>query len=90
MRPVTSQPFYHPARYLPQFHWELLACSARGHRLVGTDVRTITEDDRTVVREAEGVRWHRCLRCDCPSGGRRACRRGRRSSSPSAAGRCAI
>ena len=64
MRPVTSQPFYHPARYLPQFHWELLACGARGHRLVGTDVRTITEDDRTVVREAEGVRWHRCLRCD--------------------------
>ena len=27
-------------------------------------MRTITDDDRAVVREEDGVRWHRCLRCD--------------------------
>ena len=65
LRPIATSPaFYHPARYLPRFHWELFACGARGHRLVGTDVRTITDADRTVVREQDGVRWHRCLRCD--------------------------
>ena len=27
-------------------------------------MRTIAEGDRAVVRDEEGVRWHRCLRCD--------------------------
>jgi uncharacterized membrane protein (DUF2068 family) len=58
------RPFYHPARYLPTFHWELLACGGRGHLLVGTDVAEVGEDDRVLVREENGVRWHRCLRCD--------------------------
>ncbi|MDX6523117.1 MAG: hypothetical protein QOI17_630 [Gaiellales bacterium] len=60
MRP----PIYHPARYLPRFHWELLACGVRGHLLVGRDVAQLAERDRVVVFERDGVRWHRCLRCD--------------------------
>jgi uncharacterized membrane protein (DUF2068 family) len=57
-------PIYHPARYLPRFHWELLACGVRGHLLVGRDVAQLAERDRVVVFERDGVRWHRCLRCD--------------------------
>ena len=64
MAVIAPKPFYHPARYLPRFHWELLACGARGHVLAGTDVREVTEQDRVIVRETDGVRWHRCLRCD--------------------------
>ena len=32
--------------------------------MVGTDARTVTEDDAVVVRERDGTRWYRCLRCD--------------------------
>ena len=53
-----------PQRFLPRFHWELLACGVGGHLLVGTDAAEITPGDRLVVREIEGLRWHRCLRCD--------------------------
>jgi uncharacterized membrane protein (DUF2068 family) len=55
---------YHPSRYLPTFHWELLACGFRGHLLVGTDVARVGEEDAAIVREEDGIRWHRCLRCD--------------------------
>ena len=64
MAVIAPKPFCHPARYLPRFHWELLACGARGHVLAGTDVREVTEQDSVIVREIDGVRWHRCLRCD--------------------------
>jgi uncharacterized membrane protein (DUF2068 family) len=53
-----------PRRLRPKWAWELLACSFRGHELLGTDVATITADDAIVVREHDGLRWHRCLRCD--------------------------
>jgi uncharacterized membrane protein (DUF2068 family) len=48
------------------FHlrYELLTCGLRGHELVGTDAATIGPEDDLVVREMEGTRWHRCLRCD--------------------------
>ncbi len=36
----------------------------RGHQLIGTDVAAVRAQDSVVVREGEGVRWHRCLRCD--------------------------
>ena len=55
---------YHPSHYLPKFHWELLACGFRGHLLVGTDVAHVGEEDAAIVRDDDGVRWHRCLRCD--------------------------
>src|SRR4051794_14117540 len=53
-----------PRRFVPRFHWELLACGVDGHELVGLDARDIRPDDAPVVREHDGVRWYRCLRCD--------------------------
>jgi uncharacterized membrane protein (DUF2068 family) len=53
-----------PRRFVPTFHWELIACGVDGHELVGTDVREVRPEDRVVVRECDGVRWYRCLRCD--------------------------
>jgi uncharacterized membrane protein (DUF2068 family) len=44
--------------------YELLGCARRGHLLVGRDVARIREQDALIVREADGLRWHRCLRCD--------------------------
>ena len=35
-----------------------------GHELVGLDAREIRPEDNPVVRERDGVRWYRCLRCD--------------------------
>lgn len=32
--------------------------------LVGTDAARVTPDDAAVVRELDGLRWYRCLRCD--------------------------
>src|SRR2546429_1577782 len=53
-----------PARFRPRFHWELLACGTRGHELVGLDAARLRAEDRLLAFEDEGVRWHRCLRCD--------------------------
>src|SRR4051794_13332005 len=39
-------------------------CGLRGHALLGIDVAEVTAADRLVVREEDGLRWHRCLRCD--------------------------
>ncbi|PVZ08262.1 DUF2127 domain-containing protein [Actinomycetospora cinnamomea] len=45
--------------------YELLGCSLHGHALVGTDAATVRAQDALLVREdADGLRWHRCLRCD--------------------------
>jgi uncharacterized membrane protein (DUF2068 family) len=44
--------------------YELLDCAWHGHVLIGTDAATIRPQDDDVVREIEGLRWHRCLRCD--------------------------
>jgi len=49
----------------PTFHYELIGCGLRGHELLGTDVARIRPEDELVVREpGDGLRWHRCLRCD--------------------------
>jgi uncharacterized membrane protein (DUF2068 family) len=53
-----------PARFRPKFHWELLVCGTRGHELVGLDAEELRPEDRLVAFEDDGVRWHRCLRCD--------------------------
>jgi uncharacterized membrane protein (DUF2068 family) len=53
-----------PRRFRPRFHWELIVCGFGGHELLGLDVATIRPEDSIVVREQNGVRWHRCLRCD--------------------------
>ncbi|HVW43536.1 MAG TPA: DUF2127 domain-containing protein [Amycolatopsis sp.] len=46
------------------FRYELLACARNGHVLVGKDVARIRPEDAMIVRECDGLRWHRCLRCD--------------------------
>jgi uncharacterized membrane protein (DUF2068 family) len=53
-----------PRRFVPRFHWELLACGVDGHELVGLDVRELRPEDALVARELDGARWYRCLRCD--------------------------
>ena len=52
-------------RRLPRVRWDLLDCSLQGHRTVGHDVAAVRPDDALLLREdADGLRWHRCLRCD--------------------------
>ena len=53
-----------PARFRPRFHYELLACGLRGHQLIGIDAAELRPADALVARRVDGVRWHRCLRCD--------------------------
>ncbi len=53
-----------PRRFVPSFHWELLVCGLRGHRLLGTDARELQPQDAIFARSANGMRWYRCLRCD--------------------------
>jgi uncharacterized membrane protein (DUF2068 family) len=53
-----------PHRFRPRFHWELLACGVGGHELIGTDAARVRPEDAVVVREQNGVRWYRCVRCD--------------------------
>src|SRR3954452_4018093 len=53
-----------PRRFVPTFHWELLACGVSGHEIVGLDATEIRPEDSALVREHDGVRWYRCLRCD--------------------------
>jgi uncharacterized membrane protein (DUF2068 family) len=53
-----------PSRFRPRFHYELLACGVAGHELIGIDARELSAEDALVAREIDGVRWHRCLRCD--------------------------
>jgi uncharacterized membrane protein (DUF2068 family) len=53
-----------PKRWRPRLHYELLACAVAGHELIGIDARHLSQDDTLVAREVDGVRWHRCLRCD--------------------------
>jgi uncharacterized membrane protein (DUF2068 family) len=49
----------------PKFHYELIGCGLKGHELLGTEVARLRPEDALVVREpGDGLRWHRCLRCD--------------------------
>ncbi|MEA2133047.1 MAG: hypothetical protein QOC68_956 [Solirubrobacteraceae bacterium] len=53
-----------PSRFRPRFHYELLVCGISGHELIGVDARELRPEDELVARVIDGVRWHRCLRCD--------------------------
>jgi uncharacterized membrane protein (DUF2068 family) len=44
--------------------YELFVCGVRGHAIVGTDAAQATSADADYVRDIDGARWHRCLRCD--------------------------
>ena len=48
----------------PDYRYELFTCAWKGHALVGQDAAQVTTADSLYVREADGVRWSRCLRCD--------------------------
>ncbi len=62
---ASSLPGVAPAeRFLPRFHYELIVCGLRGHRLVGIDAEELRPRDRIFARQMGDVRWHRCLRCD--------------------------
>ena len=60
MAPPAQRP--REARRLGRY--ELISCGWHGHTLVGTDAAHIRPEDCAIVREADGLRWHRCLRCD--------------------------
>jgi uncharacterized membrane protein (DUF2068 family) len=54
-----------PKGVRPRFHYELIGCGLRGHELLGTDAAKIRPVDDLLVRElGDGLRWHRCVRCD--------------------------
>lgn len=54
-----------PRRFRPTFHYELLVCGIAGHELVGTDAAELRPQDAVVALPGpDGLRWHRCLRCD--------------------------
>jgi uncharacterized membrane protein (DUF2068 family) len=42
--------------------WELITCGVSGHMFAHVDPPGA--EDAHLVREGNGVRWHRCLRCD--------------------------
>jgi uncharacterized membrane protein (DUF2068 family) len=52
------------ARTAASSRYELVGCAIHGHELVGTDAARIRIEDELLVREIEGLRWYRCLRCD--------------------------
>jgi hypothetical protein len=53
-----------PKRRWHTTDWELVVCGFRGHEVVGTQVAELRPVDEILARDAGGVRWHRCLRCD--------------------------
>jgi uncharacterized membrane protein (DUF2068 family) len=53
----------HPRRWR-HFDWELITCGVNGHALVGRDVEQARDEDQALIRDVNGTRWHRCLRCD--------------------------
>jgi uncharacterized membrane protein (DUF2068 family) len=53
-----------PRRYRPRLRYELIGCGLHGHELLGTDAAELRTQDGLFAREADGLRWYRCLRCD--------------------------
>jgi uncharacterized membrane protein (DUF2068 family) len=53
-----------PRRFRPRLRYELIGCGLHGHELLGTDAAALRPADAVFAREAGGLRWYRCLRCD--------------------------
>jgi uncharacterized membrane protein (DUF2068 family) len=51
-------------RLRPKLRYKLFGCGIHGHELVGTDARRVEAADGLTIREFDGLRWYRCLRCD--------------------------
>ncbi|MER7990800.1 DUF2127 domain-containing protein [Streptomyces noursei] len=48
-----------------RLRYELLGCALHGHRLEGVTAQRVRPADALLAREdRDGLRWHRCLRCD--------------------------
>ena len=62
--PGTEQPRHYLRRYLPKLRYELIGCGLHGHELLGTDAASLRPEDGIFARDADGLRWYRCLRCD--------------------------
>lgn len=54
----------HRSRDRRRGRYELISCAIHGHELVGTNAAEIRHQDGVFVREFDGTRWYRCLRCD--------------------------
>lgn len=44
--------------------WDLIACGLHGHELRGIGAAEIAAEHAPFARETDGIRWHRCLRCE--------------------------
>lgn len=53
-----------PRRYRPKLRYELIGCGLHSHELLGTDAARLRPEDGLFAREADVLRWYRCLRCD--------------------------
>jgi uncharacterized membrane protein (DUF2068 family) len=62
--PVAPPGTERPRRYRPKLRYELIDCGLHGHVLLGTDAGQLRDEDGVFAREAGGLRWYRCLRCD--------------------------
>lgn len=51
-------------RFWFRIDWELISCGLHGHEIVGADAAVVREVDANLVREENGFRWCRCLRCE--------------------------
>jgi uncharacterized membrane protein (DUF2068 family) len=64
-RPAQPPGIEKPSRFRPKFHYELIVCGLSGHELAGLDAAELRPEDGLLAREGpDGLRWHRCLRCD--------------------------
>jgi uncharacterized membrane protein (DUF2068 family) len=65
LRPSPPPGTEKPRRFRPKLHYELLVCGSAGHELIGLDAAELRPEDQLVARPGpDGLRWHRCLRCD--------------------------
>lgn len=61
---MQPPPGARPGRRRLHIDWELISCGLHGHEVVGHDAAHVRPEDALVVREHDGLRWCRCLRCD--------------------------
>ena len=62
--PLRRPPGTEYPRKRRRLDWELITCGVRGHAPAGDNAKLTAEQRELVFSEADGVRWHRCLRCD--------------------------
>jgi uncharacterized membrane protein (DUF2068 family) len=51
-------------RFRIRVDWDLIACGLHGHELVGVGAASLREEHAPFARDQDGIRWHRCLRCE--------------------------